>query len=158
MGRNLLWLADGYFPERKIIVWAASIHVARNLDSLEAVEAVEPDSVPRPEAMGDLVFDALGDQIYALGFTVSTGSTGSVFKPAYDLSEVSEGAFEDLMNRAGFEYAIVDFRHIPAGGDWLGDGMISRPFGYVEERGDWTKVLDGLMYIREMIPSQGSIE
>jgi len=158
MGRNLLWLADEYFPGRKIIVWAATYHVARNLDSLEPVEAVEPDAPPRPEVMGDVVFDALGDQIYALGFTASTGSTGAVFKPAHDLSEVSEGSFEELMNRAGFEYAIVDFRHITAGGDWLGEEMISRPFGYVEERGDWTKVLDGLMYIREMIPSQGSIE
>ncbi len=158
MGRNLLWLADGYFPGRKIVVWAATIHIARNLDSLEAVEAVEPESPPRPEVMGDVVFDALGDQIYALGFTASTGSSGVVFKPAHDLAEVSEGSFEDLMNRAGFEYAIVDFRHIPAGGDWLREGMISRPFGYVEERGDWPKVLDGLMYIREMIPSQGSIE
>jgi erythromycin esterase-like protein len=108
--------------------------------------------------MGDLLFEALGDQIYALGFGAGTGSTGVVFKPAYDIAGASEGSFEDLMNRAGFEYAIVDFRHLPAGGEWLREGVISRPFGYAEERGDWTNVLDGLMYIREMIPSQGTIE
>ena len=40
----------------------------------------------------------------------------------------------------------------PAGGDWLKD-VYARPFGYSDMRGDWTRVLDGMIYTRDMVPS-----
>jgi erythromycin esterase len=35
MGENLVWLADQRYKGRKIIVWAATFHIARNLPSMD---------------------------------------------------------------------------------------------------------------------------
>lgn len=155
MGRNLIWLARERYPGRKIIVWAATFHNARHL------RRVDP-GLGRPDLqehyktmvpMGEVVWRELGDRMYSLGFTSSTGEAGTFFRPPQPLQKASPGSLEDLMERAGLENALMDFRNPPRGGRWLREPLISRPLGYTEMKADWGEVLDGMMYIREMIPS-----
>ena len=54
---------------------------------------------------------------------------------------------------------LADFYGVPvgallpdAGGDWL-KNVYARPFGYLDMTGDWTRVLDGMIYTRDMTPS-----
>ena len=153
MGHNLIWLASERYPDRKIIVWAATFHNARNLDQIETADPELQEVYDQISVMGDVVWEALGDQVYSLGFTAYSGTAGVVWQSPEDLEESSEGSLEDLMNQANLEYAIVDFRHPPQGGEWLQDRMVSRPLGYTEMTADWSAVMDGMMFIRDMISS-----
>lgn len=155
MGRNLIWFANERYPGRKIIVWAATFHNARNLRKLDPGLG-NPELKKEYEtfvAMGEVAHRTLGRQMYSLGFTAATGQAGSVFRKPRALAKPSPGSLEDLMERAGLEIALVDFRNPPEGGHWLHEPLISRPLGYTEMKGSWSEVLDGMMFIREMTPS-----
>ena len=152
MGENLLWLADNYYRGRKIIAWGATSHFVRNRQQVEPVMGMIP--------MGHLVSEALKDQAYTLGFTAYKGQMGQAFagdrgKPR-DIGEAEAGTLEDLMNAAGYENSILDFRHLPKNADWLRQKLTSRPMGYGPMKADWTQIMDGMMFIREMIPSTKS--
>jgi erythromycin esterase-like protein len=153
MGRNLVWLARERYPDKKIIVWAATFHNARNLRRLDpglgnpGLKKTYETYVP----MGEVAHRTLGDQMYSLGFTAARGTSNNLGQPR-DLGKPTPGSLEDLMERAGLENALVDFRNPPRGGKWLRGPLISRPLGYTEMKGDWSEVLDGMMFIREMKP------
>ena len=158
MGHNLIWLANTRYPNRKIIVWAATFHNVRNLDQIDVDDPETQELYDQISVMGDIVWGALGDQIYPLGFTAYEGSAGVAWDSPEDLGKPSEGSFEDLMNRTGFENAIVDFRNLPPGGEWLQERMVSRLLGYTEMIASWPAIMDGMMYTRDMIPSTSVYE
>lgn len=158
MGRNLIWLANTYYSNRKIIVWAATFHIARYL----AAQSMSPDSDqqssgPSLVTMGDVVHRALGYESYVLGFTAYQGKAGNLSSPPRVILPSRDGDLEGLMNSAGLEYAIVDFRRPPPSGNWLRQRIVARPLGYVRKEAHWTRVLDGMMYTRRMTPSTRSL-
>ncbi|HEX8692892.1 MAG TPA: erythromycin esterase family protein [Longimicrobium sp.] len=152
MARNLLWLADVYYPGRKIIVWAASAHVAREVTGLALGNGFQPFATGWTVHMGDEVHRVLGSQMYAIGFTAATGSFGPAGAAPQAIPPVTPGSLEAYFTEAGLANAFVDFRAPPAGGEWLRN-VSTRAFGYGDLRGDWTRVLDGMVFTREMIPS-----
>ena len=153
MGENLVWLANKKYPNKKIIVWAATYHIARNLASVPAENEEIQFQHKNITTMGDIVWKALGNQIYSLGFTAYDGSFGSIYETAKKLNPPNENSFEDMMYKANLNYAIVDFRNPAFGGEWLQKEMGSRPLGYQQETTNWSGILDGMMFIKEMIPS-----
>lgn len=150
MSRNLLWLANEHYRGRKIIVWAASSHVARNLPALRSL-AGTVQGVPGLRRMGEQVHAVLGSEMYALGFTAARGSWGSPSMPTA-LQPPLQGSLEAHLDQLGMAYAFIDFRNPAPGGEWLKDAL-ARPFTYTYLRGDWPRVLDGMFYTREMVPS-----
>lgn len=152
MGANLVWLANVYYPGRKIIVWAASSHIARETAILAGPTGTRPYASGWSVHMGGEAYRVLGPEMYAIGFTAATGSWGHPGAAPNAIPGVMPGSLEDFFARTTFTNAFVDFRNRPAGGDWLKD-VYTRPFGYQELRGDWTRVLDGMVFTREMVPS-----
>ncbi len=71
---------------------------------------------------------------------------------ATELGPPGENSLEDLLFKAGFEFAWVDFRN-PADAVWLREPLQSRPVGYEPKTADWSRVVDGLFFIRETFPS-----
>jgi hypothetical protein len=54
----------------------------------------------------------------------------------------------------GFDAAFLDFRDIPAGGEWLRGPLVSRPFGNGAMLSpSWPNVLDGLLFVRTGTPA-----
>jgi erythromycin esterase len=154
MGRNLVWLANRRYPGRKIVVWAATFHAARNLRAIETEMASLRELYRGMVVMGEVAREALGEEMYTLGFTAYEGAMATPFEPAPEaLAVPSAGSLEDLLHQAGLEQAIVDFRHPPAGGEWLRQPLVSRPLGYLEMRADWSQIVDGMLYTRTMEPS-----
>lgn len=156
MGKNLIWLSREYYPNRKIIVWAATFHIIHNPNLINT--RTESYSYENTITMGHHVWQNMGDEVYTLGFTAYEGHYGwlnwepsrGVWNVPQDQTEELE--LEELMNLAGIENAVLDFRSISKDGFWLRDKLISRPLGNIAMEADWTKVLDGMFFTRRMTP------
>jgi erythromycin esterase len=147
MGDNLVWLARRAFPARRIIVWAATSHVIRHRNFPAGLG-------DRMISMGDWADQAMGSEVYALGFAAHHGRWGTA--AGSGLTEVVPAApdsLEDLFFSAGFEYAWLDFRNPAAGGQWLREPLSCRPMGYKPMTADWPRIMDGIFFIKEMFPS-----
>jgi erythromycin esterase len=153
MGRNLVWLANVWYPGRKIIVWAANSHIARDVAHLRTGSNGQPFQAPGWSVhMGGEAYPVLGAQMYALGFTAAAGTVGRAGGGTATIPALREGSLEDFFVQTSMNNAFVDFRSAGAGGEWL-KNMWARPFGYTDMQGDWTRVLDGMIYTRDMVPS-----
>lgn len=149
MGKNLLWLISNN-PGKKIIVWAATFHIARNLGEVK-FPGVNYDSIT---TMGDIVYKAIGNKSYTIGFTAFEGSYGNIYSARNDLIKPSTTSIEFLFNEAGVENGFVNYRN--SGNqrtEWLMDKITSRPLGYAEMYANWTNVMDGIVYTHKMTPS-----
>ncbi|MEN6312237.1 MAG: erythromycin esterase family protein, partial [Acidobacteriota bacterium] len=149
MGDNLIWLAQRAFPDRKIIVWAGTSHVIRHRNV--------PGDPGNPRiSMGDWVAEAMGSEVYTLGFTaygVRWGAVGA--SESTEVAPAAPDSREDLLFSAGFEYAWLDFRNPAADGHWLREPLSCRSVGYKPMTADWSRVMDGMFFIKEMFPSLG---
>jgi erythromycin esterase len=146
MARNLIWLAQERYAGRKLIVWAATMHInyREPAPQISEEKTLERYGLPwRP--MGQIAQQVIGSDMYAIGFTAYEGTFG----PGNSI-EQTEGTveFEDLMHAAGVEYGFVDLRAPAAGGEWLRDPMFARPYGLSPYLMPWAEVLDGLFYMR----------
>jgi erythromycin esterase len=148
MGENLVWLANERYPNRKIIVWAATFHNARRIDTIRLddpkLKGLYAVNVP----MGEVARRALGTRLYSLAFTAYEGEAASMFaKSAKPLPKASPDSLEDLFHRAGLANGFVDFRTAPR---WLKRPLTARLLGHVEMRADWTRVVDGVLFLPRM--------
>ncbi|MBI3122970.1 MAG: erythromycin esterase family protein [Ignavibacteriales bacterium] len=155
MGKNLIWLAKEYYKGRKIIVWAATYHIVKNYSTVESSIETALGDYKYLIRMGHYAWQELQSQMYILGFTAYEGTYGSVATttPA-TLAKPQADSFEDLIYRSTLQNAIIDFRSPQKGGEWLSEKRYCRPLGYVQQKADWSKILDGIFYTRTMIPSE----
>jgi len=148
MGKNLVWLARERYPNRKIIVWAATFHNARNVRTIETSDAKLRRFYATDTPMGEVAKNALGKELYSLGVTSYDGEFANAFaKSAKPLPPSTPGSLEDLFVRAGLTDAIVDFHRAPR---WLRAPMLSQIISHIELRADWPRIVDGVLFIRHM--------
>lgn len=154
MAANLVWLAKQRYPNRKMIVWAASSHISRNSINLKWANAGEPFPVATT-VMGDLVYKALGDAMFSVAFTAATGQWQLVTNRSsgpWDIDPPSTGSFEDAAVRAGLTNAYVDLRNQRAT-SWAGSNFIAAPMGYIKLSGRWRDSFDAIVFTKTMQPS-----
>ena len=153
MGKNLIWQANDNYPNKKIIVWAATVHIARNLPNIEVVG--NPKMYEGVVTMGDVAWETLGNQLYAIGFTAYQGIIGwAAWEIKRTLEKPEPDSLEDLFFKTGYDNCFLDLRKIDNSGQWLKQKVSCRPFGYLAVNSDWTKNLDGIVFTKEMIPSK----
>ena len=151
MGKTLIWLADQYYSDRKIIVWAASFHNMRKGSEIGITK--EDLSYDGLKTMGDWIYDTMGEQTYNITFTTYKGKAGSAsYYETIEIPAAPKGSIEDKLHQLGNEYLFVDFRSLPAN-HWLRSKMPMRPLGYSYMTTDWTKHFDAMIYIETMKPS-----
>ncbi len=154
MAKNLIWLANDLYKDRKIIVWAASFHIARNLAEVEV-----PDgslSYKETTPMGHRVAEQLGDAVFTVGFTAYDGRAGAYFRLPFEIGKAPEGTLEGICDSAGLVNAIVPLRDVGGGGDWLNEKQFSRPLGYKWMKARWPRHFDAMVFNRQMQPSSRS--
>ena len=167
MARNLIWLAKEAYPERKIIVWAASFHLMRNADTVRAAmgDIGTNGEGPRDQVadlyrevvtMGDGVWKALRAETYTLAFLAAEGEIGRPGMVPQKLRALERGSLEDLLVAAECRNVIVDFRGMNDSGAWLKQPLVAAPLGYIRMTSDWTNVFDGVVFTRTMYPSTRS--
>jgi erythromycin esterase len=150
MGKNLIWLANERYPKQKIIVWAATAHNAR---ALPTVKTSDPKFVRLYKGwtpMGEIARKTLGSQLYSICVISHEGETARFAAQPKEIPASSHGSLEDLFTRASFETAFLDFRHPPSGGRWLHSMLTAKLLGHTEMQADWTRVVDGVIFIKRM--------
>lgn len=151
MGDNLVWLANEHYRGRKIIVWAASRHLAHDIPRVEPPE--KPDIYAEYKTMGDTVHKALGDDVYTLMFTAYGGDNAIAGEKPQTMPAAAADSFEGLCHATGSPFLFVDLRAHRASPDFPGGRMSARPFGFMNCTGEWPKVGDALFFIDRMEPS-----
>lgn len=166
MADNLLWYANTFYPNRKIIVWAANFHTAA-LDIAKSdkdfPKFLSPIQIQRDTSeivnlkpMGQYIREKMGDRVYIIAFTAHTGSFGVKWKDGKGYAvpiaanQRPETEIEELLHAASYNYAFVDLRKPAKGGEWLRQILVARPFGNAALKGEWHKAVDGFFYINEM--------
>jgi erythromycin esterase len=150
MAANLAWLA-ARDPKRKLVVWGASSHL------LHARTGIEGDPAPGMVPAGDVIARALPNDVYAIGFLAADGEFGlarvGTTVPRQAIPPADSGSLDGLWRDAGHEYAFLDLRTIPAGGEWLRQPIVARPLGYGPMRAVWPRHFDGFVFTRTMTRS-----
>ncbi len=143
MADNLSWLAAAN-PGRRIIVWAATSHILRDRDVLIG------DPAPEKVATGTHAAREFGKDLYVLAVTSGGGSVGSwARREVRDQGRAPQGTIEHALNATGLDYAFV-------GRDRIEGERTSWMLGYYPVAGRWDQAVDGLFFIRDMIPTSYS--
>lgn len=153
MAENLIWLANTRYPEKKIIVWAASFHIARRLD--EIVDPGPAVNYAEIVPMGHTVNSRLGDKVFTVGFSAMDGNAGPWFRQSFRIPPAPEGTFESLCVAAGLENGLVPLRVEDSGSEWLRSPLYARPLGYGWMKAVWPNHFDAIIFNRTMEPSTG---
>lgn len=148
MADNLKWLMQNPYRNRKVVAWAATFHIIRNLNEIDPLEPDLSYSIWIP--MGHHLWQEMGDSIYSIGFTAYQGTYLSTSQnKIVEIEPSSTGSIEYLMNEAGIELGMLDLRHLPDDGAWLREPLLSRPMGNQEMKSNWSRNLDALFFIKE---------
>jgi erythromycin esterase len=163
MARNLLWLLEGPFAGRKLILWGHNGHFMRNLRQLDAADGSfnyrdEGAMVP----MGQHLWEALGEDAYMLAITAYEGSAAPPFAAsdvaAFNIPDIARDQdpsleLEELLAATGIESGVVDLRRLSRE-HWLRRALVARPMEYTAMRAeDWGESVDGFLFIRTMTPA-----
>ncbi|TDX01051.1 erythromycin esterase family protein [Dinghuibacter silviterrae] len=133
MAQNLIWLADYAYPQKKIIVWAHNVHIAKGLETFG-------NTTFRP--MGETVKEHFGKQSYAIGFTGAAGEyMDYTNSDIVNVPKRSTGSIENALS--GYKYA---FAAAP------GEKRPGALADYGEATGAWADVFDGLIFIHTVFP------
>jgi erythromycin esterase len=142
MGDNLVWLARNRYPQRKIIVWAATFHNIRNIRLMLG-------HMKDKRFMGDFVWEAFGEQTYNIGFTTYEGARGWFNQQERPIPPADPDSLEGLWGATGQTTAFLDLRRPAAGGEWLNDpietSLLEDPVVMY-----WRKALDAAIMLRTM--------
>lgn len=132
IGKNLVWLAEE-FPDKKIIVWAPSSHLARDYNLVrKPYKYIVPGGY---QTIGSVAGKALSDQIYSIMFTAYQGTYGNQliyggFREEINPDQHEEMELEELLALAGKEDVFLDMKTRKSGDQWLYQPLRARPFGH----------------------------
>jgi erythromycin esterase len=154
MGENLAWLAQHPFAGRKIIVWAASFHAAREVDEIDVPSSPVHMRLFRTfQPMGAVARKELADQMYTLAILAYQGRHGTLSRPI-EIEPPIAGSLEDLFHRTGLALAFLDLSrtgHLPG---WLKKPLVARAMGYKDMRARWGRVFDAVLFVDKMAISE----
>jgi len=117
MADNLTFLANELHPGKKIIVWAANIHV-RHANT--ATTWVFP-------TMGTWLAERFRDELYTIGLYPNRGTVPGT-RSVYSIDPAEPGTMERLLSDAGSSQLFVDLLHQSPGNGtrWMFEPMLSR--------------------------------
>jgi hypothetical protein len=141
MAENLLWLSNNKFKNEKIIIWAASFHIVKDIMKIEDYQKyVNTFENEELETMGDLFKKSFSGKTYYLGFTSFEGEYryGNLKKPP-------KRSFESIAQTKGYNFGFINFKNVGSFKPFFMNGTNHNPY-----KSDWSKNFDGIFYIREM--------
>lgn len=134
---NFKWLFSQLPRHSKVIVWTATVHLAKDLSTVKGFEGRVP--------FGSSVERDFEDRAFALGFSAYSGEYAFVHQPIRQLDPAPASSLE------GQAFAHGDSEMVYLSRKQLGKygSLAARPLGINFETTDWDRILDGLVIIRK---------
>ena len=124
-------------PRSKVIVWAASVHLAKKI----------PQSESRV-TLGSYIKHDFADQAFSLGFSAYSGSYVLIHPPVHSLSPAPETSLEaHAFIRSDSATAYITLDQLRAAGF-----IAARPLEPDFVKANWDEILDGLVVFHEEHP------
>jgi erythromycin esterase-like protein len=154
MAINAEFLGNDLFPNKKIILWAATSHLLYNTESIKAYK--ESDKFIQ-DKMGTYLRDKFNQQYFLIAFTPFSGKSG--FKGYLGIAKTKvkskKGSLEHYINETyNADYAYIAFRNKKINQDFTENIVKSniiwmKGLWYNGEEMDINHVADGIFYIRK---------
>lgn len=151
MADNLKWLAYQKYPNRKIMVWAHSAHIAKNSDLIEGNSNIK-------KSMGTFFTEDLvvRENTYFLGFTSRDGTAGRLnINKKFNVQKPSNNDFEAWIT-SDLKYGFVDFKAFNSMKSEFSKPFKMKGIAHRSNLAQWNKIFDGMFYIRDMYPCDKS--
>jgi erythromycin esterase len=144
MALNLKWLIEQKFKGQKIIVWAASYHISKN------IQLVDDKHYKHIETMGGFLNRIAADpkSIYTLGFTSYQGIGGRIGMKSYKVRPFKNDGFETWL--ASSPYAFVDFTKFNLENPGNKEAFYGSMMGHWPLKAPWNNIFDGVFFIKDM--------
>jgi erythromycin esterase len=144
MAANLEWLMLNKFKNQKIIVWAADVHVARNIKISKYYPYMN-------ETMGGKFIERIAnpEDVYTIGFTSYEGMAGRVGSPGYEIKNRIRNSFETWFTTEQ-PYAFVDFKEFNKLNPGYNESFYATPITHAVGLEQWNHAFDGLFFIKDM--------
>lgn len=97
MAKNIIWLAEHYYPHEKIIIWAHNTHIDKNPG--------------HRKMMGKLLAAHFKDQLYAVGLYMINGTTALNNGKPITVKEPGKSSLETALAARGFKSAFIETKH-----------------------------------------------
>jgi len=131
---NFQWLMARLPARSKVIVWAATTHVAKELSGVSGAEGMV--------SFGSYVRREFGDRAFTLGFSAYSGSYAMTGQPVRQLSAAPENSLDGRTSADGVDYVSL--------GELRKMGPIpARALGAGFKTARWDEVVDGMVVFRE---------
>lgn len=147
MADTLIFLANEYYPDEKIIVWAATYHNMRNQHLIVVKQGFR--RYGDYAIMGNYIHAEFGDGVYSIapiayeGWTEwANGYKYSIIPPAI------EGSLSWYFHELGGKYYFLDMKSIRST-HWLYETLPARPLSSDEFMlSSWPQIVDAFVYIK----------
>ena len=134
---NFRWLLSRLPGHSKVIVWAATTHVAKNLGGIDGDEGVVP--------LGSYIRRDFKRRAFTLGFSAYSGGYAFVGQPVRQLSVAPGDSLEGkAFGARDSDTVYLSLRELRKFGS-----IAARPLGAGFKTARWNEVLDGLLIFRE---------
>jgi erythromycin esterase-like protein len=152
MALNLKWITEIRYPNEKIIVWAHNFHVSKNSGNYREKFLKEPISMTSIFTADSIIMS----KVYIIGFTSYQGTTGRLFQNNYPVQNPKRNSFENWIDKS-YNYAFVDFKTYNRSNPIKSEnfylkGSLSGNLFHKNFKTEWTKVFDGVFYLKNMYP------
>jgi erythromycin esterase-like protein len=137
MADNFIYLADSVFPHKKIIVWAANMHIVTQNNAF-ITQYNDLTYVP----MGTYLKSKYGDSLYVICFDsyADRNDEGSL------MNKNSHKTIEFMFHQAKYRYAFLDFKVVDTT-SFLKNNFVSGLNHRIPYAGTWSKMTDALFFI-----------
>jgi len=134
---NFQWFLSRLPAHSKVIVWAANVHVAKDLSGVPGEEGLVP--------FGFYVRREFKSRAFALGFSAYSGSYAMTGQPVRQLSVAPDDSLEaQALAGRDSDTIYISVRQLRKFGS-----VGARPLGTTFKTARWDDVLDGLVVFRE---------
>lgn len=143
MAENLAWLTDVKYAGKKIIVWAASYHIAK----------CEGDKIRHRNMGSRYISNSTRErQSYVIGFTSHDGNTKNWEGTSYNFSSPETESVEGWLFQKGYNAAFFDFRSFRKKHTNMNDSFYMAGIRHLQQKDNWTMFYDGIVYLKTMYP------
>ena len=145
MAENVIWYLN-HFPERKVIIWTANFHGAKQINQINYGKEPDPKLYNKYVLCGEHLEKAFPGQMYSLAFTSGGGSEGYFYMNDSTAIVPNSTSMEFQLRQRGLEYGFCDLSQRK---DWTDLIFNSIILGYDCKLGRWAKAFDGIFYLKE---------